>query len=500
MMAYDSQGSANDLDVLIIGTGFSGLCMGVKLLEAGMKSFLILERAGEVGGTWRDNHYPGCACDIQSHLYSFSFEQNPKWTRMFAPQPEIKAYLQHCAEKYGLLPHIRFGADVASARYEESEAQWHVTTRDGRSFRARALVAGIGGLAIPAIPSIEGLETFEGKRFHSAQWDHQYDFTGKHVAVIGTGASAIQFVPKIAERAAQLDLYQRTPPWILPKPDREISPFERKLFRWLPLTQHLFRSAIYWLLEMRVIAFTVRPKLARQAQTLAWRHIARFIKDPELRRKLTPDYMIGCKRILMSNDYYPALAQPNVEVVTDGIREVRPRSIVTADGREREVDAIVFGTGFKAQDPIPRGLFFGRNGLDIVDAFKDGMEAYLGTTVHGFPNFFILMGPNTGLGHNSMVYMIESQVHYAMECLRAMRTHRLRAVDVRPEVQSRFNGWLQKRLVHTVWSSGCRSWYLNANGKNTTLWPGFTFTFRRLTRRFRKTDYVFEAEKGSVRV
>jgi cation diffusion facilitator CzcD-associated flavoprotein CzcO len=500
MMAYDSQGSAHDLDVLIIGTGFSGLCMGVKLLDAGMKSFLILERAGEVGGTWRDNHYPGCACDIQSHLYSFSFEQNPRWTRMFAPQPEIKAYLQHCADKYGLLPHVRFGADVATARYEETEAQWHVTTRDGRSFRARALVAGIGGLAIPAIPSIDGLETFEGKRFHSAGWDHQYDFAGKRVAVIGTGASAIQFVPKIAERAAQLDLYQRTPPWILPKPDRPISTFERSLFRLLPFTQSLFRSAIYWLLELRVIGFTVRPKLARQVQTLAWRHIARFIKDPELRRKLTPDYMIGCKRILMSNDYYPALAQSNVEVVTESIREVRPRSIVTADGREREVDAIVFGTGFKAQDPIPRGLFFGRNGLDIVDAFKDGMEAYLGTTVHGFPNFFILMGPNTGLGHNSMVYMIESQVHYTMECLRTMRARRLRAVDVRPEVQGRFNRWLQKRLVHTVWSSGCRSWYLNANGKNTVLWPGFTFTFRRLTRRFKKTDYVFEAEKSSVHV
>ncbi len=497
-MAYDFQGSANDLDVLIVGTGFSGLCMGVKLMEAGMKSFLILERAREVGGTWRDNDYPGCACDIQSHLYSFSFEQNPDWTRMFAPQAEIKAYLRHCAEKYGLLPYIRFGSEMMEARYDETAAQWNVVTRDGRRYRARALVSGIGGLAIPSIPQVDGLETFQGKRFHSANWDHEYDLRGKRVAVIGTGASAIQFVPKVAEQAARLDLYQRTASWILPKPDRTVSKFERKLFKWLPFTQRLFRSAIYWQLELRVIGFTMHSKMAQRAQTWAIRHIARYIKDKELRRKLTPDYTIGCKRILMSNDYYQALKEPNVEVITDGIREVRAHSIVTNEGREREVDAIILGTGFKAQDPIPRGTFFGRDGQDIVDAYKDGFEAYLGTTVHGFPNFFILMGPNTGLGHNSMVYMIESQVHYTLQCLRAMRTQQLREIDVRADVQSRFNDWLQKDLADTVWSSGCRSWYLTAKGRNTVLWPGFTFTFRRMTRRFRTSDYVLETEKESV--
>jgi cation diffusion facilitator CzcD-associated flavoprotein CzcO len=475
-MAFDAGESSAVQNVLIIGTGFSGLGMGIRLKQEGIDSFTILERGQEVGGTWRDNHYPGCACDVKSHLYSFSFEPNPNWSRMFAPQPEIKAYLKHCADKYGLLPHIRFGTDVVEARFDEAAALWRVTTRDGRRYSARVLVSGMGALSNPAYPSIKGLENFEGEKFHSANWNHDYDLRGKRVAVIGTGASAIQFVPQIAKQVARLDLYQRTPPWIIPKPDRQISRVEQWLFKHLPFTQRLWRGAIYSIAETRVLGIVINPKIMTLVQKIAKGHIHRQIKDPELRRKVTPDYTIGCKRVLISNDYYPALSRPNVDVITTGIREVKARSVVTTDGREREVDAIIYGTGFKAQELIEPGVLFDRKGGDILDgAWNKGYEAYLGTTVSSLPNFFMLMGPNTGLGHSSMVYMIESQINYSLQAIRAMREQNLRIIDPRRDLQTRFNAGIQRQLNHSVWSSGCTSWYLDKNGKNTTLWPGFTF-------------------------
>ncbi len=498
-MAFDAGGTTAALSVLIIGTGFSGLGMGIRLKQEGIDSFTILERGDEVGGTWRDNHYPGCACDVMSHLYSFSFEPNPNWSRMFAPQPEIKAYLKHCAHKYELMPHIRFGAEVIEARFDELTALWHVSTRDGRRFSARVLVSGMGGLSNPAYPELPGLESFQGEKFHSAHWNHEYDLRGKRVAVIGTGASAIQFVPHVAAKAAQLDLYQRTPPWILPKPDRPIGGFERWLFRNLPVTQRFWRGLIYTVAEARVLGIVINPKIMTLAQKLAARHIHQQIRDPELRRKLTPDYTMGCKRVLMSNDYYPALARKNVDVITTGIREVRAHSIVTVDGQERPVDAIIFGTGFKAQELIDRGMLFDRKGGDILDGvWRNGYEAYLGTTVSSLPNFFMLMGPNTGLGHSSMVYMIESQIQYTMAAIRALRDKNLRTIDIRGDVQTRFNAAIQKQLGRAVWSSGCKSWYLDHNGKNTTLWPGFTFRFRRLTSKFSTADYVVEAQARAV--
>ena len=336
---------------VIVGTGFAGLGMAIKLKQSGERDFLVLEKAGEVGGTWRDNHYPGCACDVQSHLYSFSFEPNPGWSRMFSPQPEIWAYLRQCAAKHGLYPHIRFQAELSEARWDEEARLWRLKTGDGQRLAARVLVSGTGGLSRPAYPTgIKGLGTFAGKTFHSQDWDHGYDLRGKRVAVIGTGASAIQFVPQIQKQVARLDLYQRTPPWIVPKPDRPISDGERRLFRRLPLAQKLYRTAIYWMLEARVLGFAINPKLMKLIQRIALAHIHRQVKDPALRAKLTPDYVIGCKRVLISNDYYPALAQPNVEVVTDGIREVRAHGIVGADGVERKIDAIIFGTGFHAVD------------------------------------------------------------------------------------------------------------------------------------------------------
>jgi cation diffusion facilitator CzcD-associated flavoprotein CzcO len=496
-MAFDVE-SSKPLTAIVIGTGFSGLGMAVGLKKAGIDSFVILERAAAVGGTWRDNHYPGCACDVQSHLYSFSFEPNPEWTRRYARQPEIEAYLQKAANKYALMQHVRFGANVVEARFDEGAALWQVKTADGRVFSAQMLISGMGGLSNPAYPKLPGIEHFRGKAFHSAAWDHSYDLAGKRVAVIGTGASAIQFVPQIVGQVAQLDLYQRTPPWIVPKPDRPISETERHWFKRLPLLQRFFRLGIYCAMETRVLGFVLNPKLMLLVQKLALSHIARQIKAPELRKKVTPDYTIGCKRVLISNDYYPALTRANVDVVTDAIREVREHSIITNDGIERPIDAIIYSTGFSIQTMIPRGMMFGRKGVDLVDVWTQGPQAYLGAAVPGFPNLFMLMGPNTGLGHTSQVYMIESQIHYVLDCLRTMRRQGAAAVEVRPEVYQRFNEGLQKQLVNTIWASGCKSWYVNDNGRNTTLWPGFTFRFRSKTRRFKASDYVLEKAPASV--
>ena len=499
-MAFDAGkagGGEAEMSVLIVGTGFAGLGMAIALKQAGIRDFTILERAASVGGTWRDNHYPGCACDVQSHLYSFSFEQNPEWTRMFARQPEIKAYLEGVAVKHELLSHVRFGADVVNARYDEQAQRWTVQTRDGRSFTARVLISGMGGLSTPAYPELPGIERFRGQSFHSAHWDHDYDLRGKRVAVVGTGASAIQFVPQIQKQVAKLDLYQRTPPWIMPKPDREIGDTERGLYRRFPILQRLHRAAIYAFLESRVLGFVVSPAIMKLAENVARRHINKYIKDPVLRAKLTPDFTFGCKRVLISDDYYPALAQKNVDVIDTGIREVRAHSVVTNDGVERPVDCIIYGTGFKAQEPLPRGAVFGRGGQDILDAWQQGAEAYKGTTVAGFPNFFMIVGPNTGLGHSSMVYMIESQVAYILDAVKQIRRGGWSAVDVRPERQSAYNARLQSRLQKAIWTAGgCKSWYLNENGKNTTLWPGFTFVFRRQVARFDVRDY--HVEKAAV--
>ena len=497
-MAYDAGKPNENKQILIIGSGFAGLCMAIKLREQGIEDFQILERGDDVGGTWRDNHYPGCACDVQSHLYSFSFEPNPEWTRMFARQPEIKAYLEKCAAKYDLRRHIVFGANVQTARYDDVSATWTVKTVDGRSFSGRVLVSGMGGLSNPAMPNVKGLNSFKGKAFHSAHWDHSYDLTDKRVAVIGTGASAIQFVPQIQKAAKHVDLYQRTAPWIMPKPDREIGPRERRLYKALPALQNAYRTAIYWMLESRVLGFAVNPKLMTMVEGIARGHIKKQIKDPVLRAKVTPDYTIGCKRILISNDYYPALAQANVDVITNDIVEVRANSVVDSAGNERKVDAIIYGTGFKAQDPMPRGTVFGSGGVDLLDAWKTGPEAYLGLSVAGFPNFFMLVGPNTGLGHNSMVFMIESQVAYVMDALKTMRKQKLRAVDVKPDAQVTFNKGIQGQLSKTVWTSGCKSWYVDANGKNTTLWPGFTFIYRGKTRRFPEAAYRLERDNATV--
>jgi cation diffusion facilitator CzcD-associated flavoprotein CzcO len=478
-------------DIAIIGSGFAGLGMAIKLREAGFTDFMIAEKASSVGGTWRDNHYPGCACDVQSPVYSFSFAPNPRWSRMFAQQPEIRAYLEDCVQRFAIASHLNFEHTLTHAVYDETQHRWQLRFANGAAWSARVLISGMGGLSRAALPELPGLEQFEGKTFHSQQWDHTYPLEGKRVAVIGTGASAIQFVPQIAPHVAQLDLYQRTPPWIMPKADRAVKPFEQRLFRHLPFTQALLRAGLYWMLEARAFAFTVRPALMKTAQKAALRHLRQQVAEPQLRAALTPNYTLGCKRILISNDYYPALARANVALHTTGIARIEADAVITDDGVRHPADCLIFGTGFQVADPFPRGLIRGRDGIDIVDTWRDGAHAYLGTTLPGYPNLFMIVGPNTGLGHNSMVYMIESQVEYILRALQTMRAERAVALDVRPAVERAYNQKIQQQLGRAIWSiGGCRSWYLDPrNGKNTTLWPGFSYRFRQATRRFEIGDY-----------
>ncbi|RFU44130.1 NAD(P)/FAD-dependent oxidoreductase [Paraburkholderia sp. DHOC27] len=480
-----------DTDVAIIGSGFAGLGMAIRLRQAGLKDFLIAEKANSVGGTWRDNHYPGCACDVQSHVYSFSFAPNPRWSRMFARQPEIHGYLEECAQRYGVQPHLRFGHELVSAVYDEERHGWQIRFANGQQWTARVLISGMGGLSRAALPDLAGLASFKGKIFHSQQWDHGYALDGKRVAVIGTGASAIQFVPQIAPRVAQLSLFQRTPPWIMPKADRAVKPLEQWLFRHLPFTQKIMRAGLYCMLESRAFGFAIHPSLMKSAQKIAERHLRRQVADPALRAQLTPDYTMGCKRILISNDYFPAVSRQNVSLISAGIARIEEDAVVTSDGVRHPADCLIFGTGFQVADPFPRGVILGKGGVDIVDTWRDGAHAYLGTALPGYPNFFMIVGPNTGLGHNSMVYMIESQVEYILRALHAMRSERAAAIEVRPQVERAYNERIQQQLGRAIWSTGgCKSWYLDPNtGNNTTLWPGFAFRFRQATRRFSMEDY-----------
>ncbi|HLD67288.1 MAG TPA: NAD(P)/FAD-dependent oxidoreductase [Pseudomonas sp.] len=479
--------------IAIVGSGFSGLGMAIRLKQQNEQDFLLFEKEAGVGGTWRVNNYPGCGCDVQSHLYSFSFEQNPNWTRMFAKQPEIQGYLEGCWEKYQLQDKTLLNTEIARLEWDEQQERWQIEDRAGNRYSAQFVVSGMGALSTPSIPPLKGLENFTGTQFHSQQWNHDYDLKGKRVAVIGTGASSIQFIPQIQREVAKLDVFQRTAPWIMPKPDRAISAGERERFKRFPLVQKLWRGLIYAMLESRVIGFAWAPKIMKLAQWVGKRFIAAQIKDPELRRKVTPDYTMGCKRVLISNDYFPALTQPNVDLITTGIEEILANSIRTLDGQEHPVDAIIFGTGFSPSDPLPRGTLFGRGGVDLLDTWPDGPQAYKGTMTAQFPNLFFLMGPNTGLGHNSMVYMIESQIHYVLGALKLLGERNLQSLEVKREVQDRFNGKLQGSLGSTVWNAGgCMSWYLHpVSGRNCTVWPGFTWRFRLLTRQFDPAAYHF---------
>jgi cation diffusion facilitator CzcD-associated flavoprotein CzcO len=478
--------------VVVVGTGFSGLAASIKLAEAGI-DHVVLERREGVGGTWWDNTYPGCRCDVPSPLYSFSFAPNPNWSELYSPQAEIQGYLEAVAERFGVLPRVRFRTAVSDCAWDEDASIWRVETSRGQ-FSCNVLVLGTGPLSEPKFPEIEGLESFEGPVLHSARWDPSVDFAAKRVAVVGTGASAIQIVPELQPVVRELHLFQRTPAWVLPHPNRRISPAEQALYRRVPLAQKAVRFGIYALLEAASVALTRRPDLTRFARRVALAHLRRQVSDPAKRRLLVPSYLPGCKRLLPSNDFYPAVDQPNVEVVPSAVSRVEGSAVVAADGTRREVDVLVLATGFHVTDnPMMEGVS-GRGGVSLAKAWSEnGMGAYLGSTVPGFPNMFFLAGPNTGIGHTSLVVMIEAQVRYVMGCFGEMRRRGARRFEVRPEVYEAYNEEVQRRMARTVWSTGgCMSWYQDSKGRNPTLWPDFTFRFLQRTRRFDPESYLFE--------
>jgi cation diffusion facilitator CzcD-associated flavoprotein CzcO len=474
--------------VAIIGSGFSGLAMATELKRAGREDFVVLERANDVAGTWRDNTYPGCACDVPSHLYSFGFAPNPEWSSTFSPQAEIYAYLRRVAEQQGLIPHVRFGIEVEEARWDDEAQVWRLTTSGGE-LTAKAVASAAGPLSEPAIPHIPGLREFEGTIFHSATWDHDHDLTGERVAVVGTGASAIQFVPQIQPKVAKLHLFQRTPPWIMPRPDRPITRVERFIYRRFPAAQIAMRNGIYWGRELFAIPM-LHHRLSKLIEKAGRRHLERQVRDTELRAKLTPDYSPGCKRILVSNDYLPSLGRPNVEVVTDEIAEIRAHSVVDRGGAEREVDTIILGTGFHVTDlPIAERVR-GRDGRTLAEHWDGTLSALRGTTVTGFPNLFFVLGPNTGLGHTSVVLMAEAQAGYIRQALEHIARAGVGAIEPLPEAQAAWNAEIQRRSQGTVWlNGGCKSWYIDRNGKNSTLWPDHTFKFFAAMKRFKPSEY-----------
>ncbi len=486
----EKSGVQLDAEVIIVGTGFAGQCMAIKLREAGFDSVLLLERAATVGGTWRDNHYPGAACDIPSHLYSFSFELNPDWSRTYPGQGEIYSYLRNAARKYGLEDRIRFNTLVKGAAFDASTQTWRTDTDKG-SLRSRYLILGTGGLSEPVTPALPGIEEFRGECFHSARWNHAFDLRGKRVAVIGTGASAIQFVPEIAPRVASLSVFQRTPPWIVPRGDRPFTALRKSVNQWVPGIMRLNRWRIHWLNELSALGTVVDPKYMEWGAKVALKHLHAQVQDPVLRAWLTPDYVMGCKRILISDDWYPALQRSNTELVTAGIDHVTPEGVRSVDGRMHRVDAIIFGTGFQATEALSKLSLRGRMGLELNEAWRDGAEAYVGASVSGFPNLFLLTGPNTGLGHNSMVFIIEANVAHIVGALKHARRKGAAVVEVKREVQAHYNQALQRRLRKSVWVTGCKSWYQDKrSGKVTTLWPGFSTQYWARARRFQPDDYL----------
>src|SRR3712207_596484 len=475
--------------VAVIGTGFGGIAAAIRLKEAGISDLVLFEKSHDVGGVWRENTYPGAACDVPSHLYSLSFAPKADWSRRFAPQAEIHQYLRDVARDFGVLPHIRFGTEVLAAAFDEGTGRWRLDLAGGAVHEADVLITATGQLSRPSVPDVPGLDRFEGTLFHSARWDHGHDLTGKRVAVLGTGASAIQFVPAIAPRTASLAVFQRSAPYVLPKPDRAYQERAKTAFARVPGLLRLSRAANYGANELRSLGFNTEPRLLFTHRARFARFLEAAVADPELRAKVTPTDPMGCKRILMSNDWYRALQLPQVEVVTDRITEVRPRSIVTADGTEREVDTIVLGTGFRATEFLAPMRITGRGGRDLHEQWSDGASAYLGTVVPGFPNLFVLYGPNTNLGHNSIIFMLEAQVGWVVQAVRHLRRGRARWLDVRRDVAGAFDDWVQRRVRGTVFAGGCRSWYLTESGRNTQNWPASTLTFRRRLHRLRPEDF-----------
>ncbi len=460
--------------------------------KEGKDSFVIFERANEVGGTWRDNVYPGCACDIPSHLYSFADELNPNWSRAFSSQPEIWQYMKAVVDKHHLREKIRFGSDIVGLRFDETHGLWEITDRNNAVVKVKMVISATGPLNRPNTPKFTGMEQFQGKVFHSAEWDKDYDLRGKRVAVIGTGASAIQIVPSIAPLVGQLTVFQRTAAWVQPRPDHAFPGFVKGMFKALPLSNRLYRELIYWRNEFFGKAFVGSETMNRFGSKMSLRLLNHQVRNPETRTKLTPNYKMGCKRVLVSNNYYPVFNRPNVSLVTEPIQEWNATGMITTDGGQHDFDAIVLATGFVAADIDLYTRITGLSGRDLLAEWRQtGAQAYRGTTVSGFPNLAFMLGPNTGLGHNSVVHIMESQMNYILGYLNLLEKQGPNGyLDVKPEIQQRHNDALQSQFAGTVWESGCKSWYINHQGRNTTLYPRLTVQFRKELKRLDVSDYL----------
>jgi len=477
---------------VIIGAGFAGVGLAIRLQQAGIDDFTILERADSIGGTWRENTYPGCACDVASHLYSFSFAPNPDWSRAYSRQPEILDYVRAVATEHGVERHVVFNTEVHEERWDDDARRWRLTTNRGE-ITTDVLVTATGPFGAPVLPDVPGLDRFQGPSFHSLNWDHDHDLAGERVAVIGTGASAVQFIPAIQPEVGRLLVFQRTPPWILPRFDRRTSDLERAAMRRLPLLRRALRGALYTMVEGLGLVIFVDQRFARPIEAVGRWQLRRQVPDRALRRSLTPDYTIGCKRAILSDDYLPALTRHNVDVVTDRITEVREHSVVTADGTEHPVDTIIFGTGF---DVPTRQIehIHGRDGRTVGEVYHERPQSYLGTVMAGFPNLFFFLGPFGAAGNQSALFMLESQMAYIVDAVKTMRARGARTVEVRPEAQEAFTAAAEERSRDTVWlTGGCRSYYQTPDGRNAGLWPGWSLDFRRRTRRFDPGPYELEA-------
>ncbi|HTP21513.1 MAG TPA: NAD(P)/FAD-dependent oxidoreductase [Solirubrobacteraceae bacterium] len=486
-------GDERRVRVAIVGAGFGGLGMAIRLKQSGIEDFVVFERDEDVGGTWWANTYPGCQCDIPSHLYSYSFAPNSEWSRTYPLQPEIREYLRECADRFGVRDHIRFSCPVRRAEWDDDDGVWRIDTPDGR-YSAHVLIGAPGPLSEPSVPALPGMDDYDGVAFHTARWDHSQDLTGRNVAVVGTGASAIQTVPQIQPLVNHLTIFQRTAPWVVPHRDRPITEFERRLYRRAPAAQRTVRTMVYLSRELLVPGLVFRPQLMNTVQKMAEGHLAKQVPDEALRAKLTPNYVIGCKRILPSNKWYPALVEPNVEVVTSGVTSFVSNGVVAADGSVHEVDTVIFATGFHVTETAFSEVIRGRGGVRLSDVWNGSPQAYRGASMPDFPNLFLLVGPNTGLGHNSIVFMIESQLNYVMGALDAMERRGATRIEVRRDAYNAYNDHVQARLDGTVWNTGgCASWYIDRNGRNSTIWPDFTWRFWRQTRQFDEVAYELTA-------
>lgn len=477
----------------IIGAGFGGLGAAIRLQAEGYTDFVLLEGASEVGGTWRENIYPGCACDIPSHLYSYSFELNPKWSAAYAEQPEILDYLKNCTQKYQLRDKIYFNQQVTSMVLDEEALVWKVKTQQGTTWCFKLLVTAIGPLHVPKIPDFEGRDSFEGEQMHSAAWRSEVSLKNKRVAVIGTGASAIQLVPRIADEVALLNVFQRTAPWVFPKSETGTARWSQRLFKVLPVSQPLIRQGLYWFMEYTGRGLFRDNMIRRITKRMAEDYLTAQVSDPTLRDRLRPNYTVGCKRRLPSDNYYPTFQQDHVELVTEGIERILPKGILDQSGTEHKLDVIIYATGFHVADFTKRNMEVrGMEGKELFHHWTyEGAEAYYGTTISGYPGLFYILGPNTGLGHSSVLHMVESQINYLLAYLKQLEQHPQGALlNVKSEAQETFNQRIQQQLASMVWSDGsCTSWYLDSRGRNATMWPGHTRSFRRKTKRLKQADY-----------